>query len=405
MSRGRTLALVLAGAIGAVLIILALRRNALPDIPFAKVTREAITSTLTTNGKIEPIEWASARAERPGVIKKVMVHRGQNVASGAALIELDTRDANAQLSSAEAQIAQAQAQQQALLQGGSGVERAQIENDLQRARLDLESARHNAEAVDRLVAKQAAPETELTSARQRVEQLQIQVQGLEERRKALVSSTDKDIAEAHLQQAFASANLARSNLALSSVRAPIGGTVYQFDLRIGAFVNAGDLVADIGKLSRVRVTVYVDEPELGRVRINSPVTITWDAVPQRQWKGVVDRLPTQIIALGTRQVGEVGCIIDNPDNDLLPGTNINAEIVSSAVKLGLTIMRSALRREGTQNGVLVLAGDHLEWRPVELGISSYAKVQVVSGLNEGDSVALTSDKPIKSGTKVQPVYP
>jgi len=55
--------------------------------------------------------------------------------------------------------------------------------------------------------------------------------------------------------------------------------------------------------------------------------------------------------------------------------------------------------------VLVLAGDHLEWRPVELGISSYAKVQVVSGLNEGDSVALTSDKPIKRGTKVQPVYP
>jgi HlyD family secretion protein len=405
VSRGRTLALVLAGAIGAVLIILALRRNAPPDIPFAKVTREAITSTLTTNGKVEPIEWASARAERPGVIKKVMVHRGQNVASGAALIELDTRDANAQLANAEAQIAQAQAQQQALLQGGSGVERAQIENDLQRARLDLESARHNAEAVDRLVAKQAAPETELTSARQRVEQLQIQVQGLEERRKALVSSTDKDIAEAHLQQAFASANLARSNLALSSVRAPIGGTVYQFDLRIGAFVNAGDLVADIGKLSRVRVAVYVDEPELGRVRINSPVTITWDAVPQRQWKGVVDRLPTQIIALGTRQVGEVGCIIDNPDNDLLPGTNINAEIVSSAVKLGLTITRSALRREGTQNGVLVLAGDHLEWRPVELGISSYAKVQVVSGLNEGDSVALTSDKPIKRGTKVQPVYP
>jgi HlyD family secretion protein len=405
VSRGRTLALVLAGAIGAVLIILALRRNAPPDIPFAKVTREAITSTLTTNGKVEPIEWASARAERPGVIKKVMVHRGQNVASGAALIELDTRDANAQLANAEAQIAQAQAQQQALLQGGSGVERAQIENDLQRARLDLESARHNAEAVDRLVAKQAAPETELTSARQHVEQLQIQVQGLEERRKALVSSTDKDIAEARLQQAFASANLARSNLALSSVRAPIGGTVYQFDLRIGAFVNAGDLVADIGKLSRVRVAVYVDEPELGRVRINSPVTITWDAVPQRQWKGVVDRLPTQIIALGTRQVGEVGCIIDNPDNDLLPGTNINAEIVSSAVKLGLTITRSALRREGTQNGVLVLAGDHLEWRPVELGISSYAKVQVVSGLNEGDSVALTSDKPIKRGTKVQPVYP
>ena len=404
MSRSRTLSLILAGAIGAVLIILALRRNAPPDIPFAKVTREAITSTLSTNGKVEPIEWASARAERPGVIKKVSVHVGQKVAAGAALVELDTRDASAQLANAEAQIAQARAQQQALLQGGSSVERAQIENDLQRARLDLESARTNAEAVDRLVTKQAAPETELTAARQRVEQLQIQVQGLEDRRKALVSPTDKDIAEARLQQALASANLARSNLALSTVRAPIDGTVYQFDLRIGAFVNAGDLVANIGKLTRVRVAVYVDEPELGRVRIKSPVTITWDAVPRRQWNGVVDRLPAQIVALGSRQVGEVGCIIDNPDNDLLPGTNINADIVSSAVKLGLTIPRSALRREANQDGVLMLVGDHLEWRPVELGISSHTKAQVVSGLNEGDSVALASDKPIKSGAKVQAVY-
>jgi HlyD family secretion protein len=405
VSRGRTLALVLAGAIGAVLVILALRRTAPSAVSFAKVTREAITSTLTTNGKVEPIEWASARAERPGVIKKVSVHRGQHVTAGAALIELDTRDPNAQLANAEAQIAQAQAQQQALLQGGSTVERAQIENDLQRARLDLESARNDALAVDRLVTKQAAPQTELNAARQRVEQLQIQVQGLEDRRKALVSPTDREIAESHLQQALATANLARSNLALSTVRAPIDGTVYQFDLRIGAFVNAGDLVANIGKLSRVRVAVYVDEPELGRVRLNSPVTITWDAVPQRQWKGVVDRLPTQIVALGSRQVGEVGCVIDNPDNDLLPGTNINAEIVSSAVKLGLTIPRSALRREANQNGVLVLSGDQVEWRPVELGISSYTKVQVVSGLNEGDSVALASDKPMKSGTKVQPVYP
>jgi len=403
--RGRTVALVLASAVATVLIILALRRTAPPEIPFAKAAREPIVSTLSTNGKVEPIEWASARAERPGVVKKVFVRRGQRVARGAALVELETRDASAQLASAEAQIAQARAQQQALALGGSPVERAQIENDLQRARLDLEAARRNAEAVDRLVAKQAAPETELTAARQRVEQLQIQVQGLEDRRTALVSATDKEIAEAHLDQALASANLARSNLALSTVRAPIDGVVYQFDLRIGSFANSGDLVANIGKLDRVRVVVYVDEPELGRVRLNAPVTITWDAVPDRQWKGAVDRLPTQIVALGTRQVGEVGCVIENPDNDLLPGTNINAEIVSSAVKLALTVPRSALRREGSENGVLALAGDHLEWRPVKLGVSSYTKVEVLSGLNDGDSIALPNEKPIKSGTKVSPVYP
>jgi HlyD family secretion protein len=403
--RTQTLALVLAGAIAAVMIILALRRAAPPSLPFAKVNREPIVSTLSTNGKVEPIEWASARAERPGVIKRVFVHRGQRVSNGAALVELDTHDANAQLASAEAQIAQAQAQQQALIQGGSSVERAQIENELQRARLDLEAARVDVAALERLVAKQAAPQTELTAAHQHVEQLELQVEGIERRRQALVSTTDKDVAEARLQQAMASANLARSNLALSTVRAPIDGTVYQFDLRVGAFVNAGDLVANIGKLERVRVLVYVDEPELGRVRLNSPVTITWDAVPDRQWKGVVDRLPTQVVPLGTRQVGEVACIIENPGNDLLPGTNINAEIVSSAVTLALVIPRAALRREGSQNGVLVLTGDHVEWRPVKLGISSYTKVQVLSGLNEGDSIALPSDRPVKSGSKVGAVYP
>ena len=405
MTRGRTVALILAGAIAALLIVLALRRTAPPEIPFAKAAKGPIVSTLSTNGKVEPIEWASARAERPGAIKKVAVRRGQHVTRGAVLVELDTRDANAQLATAEAQIAQAQAQRQALLQGGSPVERAQIENDLQRARLDLEAARRDAEAVDRLVTKQAAPQTELTSARQRVEQLQIQVQALEDRRKALVSTTDKEIAEARLQQALASANLARSNLALSTVRAPIDGVVYQFDLRIGSFVNAGDLVAEVGKLERVRVAVYVDEPELGRVRLSAPVLITWDAAPNRQWKGTVDRLPTQIVALGTRQVGEVGCVIENPDNDLLPGTNINAEIESSAMQLALTIPRSALRREGSENGVLVLVEDHVEWRPVKLGISSYTRVQVLSGLNEGDSIALPNDRAIKSGTRVSPVYP
>ena len=59
------------------------------------------------------------------------------------------------------------------------------------------------------------------------------------------------------------------------------------------------------------------------------MTITWDALPGHQWKGEVDKLPTQIVPLGTRQVGEVGCVIENPDRDLLPNANINADIQAS----------------------------------------------------------------------------
>ena len=78
----------------------------------------------------------------------------------------------------------------------------------------------------------------------------------------------------------------------------------------------------IGKLERVRVNVYVDEPDLGRVTRGLPVSIAWDALPGRSWKGEVDKTPTQVEALGSRQVGQVICVIENPNRDLLPGTNV-----------------------------------------------------------------------------------
>ncbi|HOK47431.1 MAG TPA: efflux RND transporter periplasmic adaptor subunit, partial [Bryobacteraceae bacterium] len=97
--------------------------------------------------------------------------------------------------------------------------------------------------------------------------------------------------------------------------------------RRGSYVNTGDTVAEIGELGTLRVRVYVDEPELGRVAEGMPAVITWDAMPERQWKGTVEKMPTQIVALGTRQVGEVIVTIENADQSLLPGTNINAEII------------------------------------------------------------------------------
>ena len=187
------------------------------------------------------------------------------------------------------------------------------------------------------------------------------------------------------------------------VRAPIAGTVYQFDLKPGAYLSAGDLVASIGQLDRVRVKVFVDEPDLGRVARGKAVVITWDAVPGKQWKGVVDKTPTQIEALGTRQVGEVLCVIDNPNNELLPGTNVNVEINTEAVASALTIPKEAVRRELGQAGVFALAGNALTWKKITLGVANTTRTQV-EGLTENDAVALPSDKPLKDGMVVAPRF-
>jgi len=185
----------------------------------------------------------------------------------------------------------------------------------------------------------------------------------------------------------------------------LAGVLYQFDIRQGAYLNPGDLVGSVGRLNQVRVIVYVDEPDLGRVSKGMAVTISWDALPGRHWKGTVEKTPSQIVPLGTRQVGEVNCIIDNPDATLIPGTNINAEITSQVVESTVTIPKEVMRRQGAQAGVFKLQGDRIVWQPVKTGAASVNRIQVLEGLNDGDAVALPVDRPLTSNTQVKPIFP
>lgn len=381
------------------------RRTAPPDVPFTKVTRETITSTLSTNGKVEPFEWVSARAEREGPIVAVRVEKGQPVGKGTLLVELDSTDAKAELVAAESRITQIQAQLAVLKGGGRQRDIADLQNEEAKARQDVEIARKEVDSLSRLVEKKAATPYERDRARERLEQAELALQSLARRKAALVSQGDVTVAEAQLKDAESAAALARRRIGFGVVRAPLAGTVYQLDARKGGYVNAGDVVAQIGMLDRVKVTVYVDEPELGRVAKSMPVKITWDAQPARQWTGTVDKTPTEIVTLGTRHVGEVVCIIDNPGHELLPSTNVNVEVKSQTVEGAVSIPKEALRREGSQVGVYVLEGETITWRPLRLGVASVTRTQVLEGLKEGDSVALPTERTLKSGMAVHPVSP
>jgi RND family efflux transporter MFP subunit len=183
----------------------------------------------------------------------------------------------------------------------------------------------------------------------------------------------------------------------------MSGMLYALEVRPGDYVQPGQLIARAGRLDQLRVILYVDEPELGRVAEGMPVTITWDAQPGRKWKGKVEGLPLQVTPFGTRQVGEVVSVIENPDLSLIPGTNVNAEIRSRTVENALTLPKEALRREGDETGVLLLQGDKVIWRPVKLGAASVTHVEITNGLNAGDRVALPVDVQLRNGDAVRPV--
>ena len=376
------------------------RKNAPPQVKFTRVKRETLVSTLSTNGKAEPFEWQAVHAETAGLVSEVAVREGQRVAKGAALAAIVDPSLAADVAAGEAKAAEARANLAALEAGGKPAELAGIENNQARARFDLQQHQKEYDTLRRLAEKQAAVPVDVEAAHDKVRQSEIEIEGLENRRKSLVDRTEVAAARARLQDVEVALNLARQRARLNTLLAPMAGEIYSLAVRPGAYLNVGDAAANVGRLDRLRVRVYVDEPELGRVAEGQPVTITWDALPGKQWRGTVERKPGSIQALGSRQVGEVICSIENPGRELVPGANVNAEIRTAVVEGALVVPKETLRHDAQGDYVFALSGETVARRPVKKGASSVTVVQVVEGLAEGDAVALPSDVPLKSGARV-----
>ena len=379
------------------------RKSAPPKINFTRVNRTTLVSTLPTNGKIEPFEWQPIRAERAGILGGVSVREGQTVTKGQTIAWISDPALQSDIQAGEARTAEAQANLAALETGGKPAELADIDSSLKQAQLQLQQQQKDASALEHLVQKQAATPADAEAARQKVLQSQTEIQGLEKRRESLVSKSDVAAARARLQDAQTALDLARERAARGVVRAPMAGVLYGLDVRTGGYVNPGDLLANVGNLDRLRVRVYVDEPELGRVAESEPVTITWQALPAKKWDGKVERKPTSIQALGTRQVGEVICWIDNPQHELIPGTNVDIVIRTATVENALVIPKTTLRHDAGGDFVFLLKDDAVERRPVTTGISSISQIQIASGLAEGDEIALPSETSLKPGDRVTAV--
>ena len=187
---------------------------------------------------------------------------------------------------------------------------ADIDSQMNGAQHDLREVATKDEQVQRLVDKHAADGADHREAPG--DGAQLHINSLNEKRKAMAQSASaiNAAAKARLDDAEAAARLAQIQIDQSMVRAPIDGTMYEFNLKPGAYLNAGDKIGLIGKLDRVRVIVFVDEPDLGHVKIGLPVSITWDAIAGREWTGLVDKMPTEIKERGTRKGGRGACVID-----------------------------------------------------------------------------------------------
>lgn len=405
--RNRTLLFLLIAGIVAFILVSISGRQPIAEISAMQPVRENIVSSISSNGKVEPISPFVIRAQSDTFVDRLHVTEGQNVKKGQLLLELNVKEAAAQLAQAKSKLLHAEDNLQAAKSGGRADEAAKITGDLAKAQAEKDRLQRNHDSLERLVAQSAATKDELATNDLALVKAQSEITRLTAVKKEFDRQVGLDGSQGFysVQQAQSDVAALEDKVRQGKIYAPSDVTVYSMPVRAGDFVKTGDLLLEMADLHEVRVRVFIDEPEMGGLEVGLPVKITWDALSSRVWQGKTETVPKQVVARASRSVGEMLCSVENQKLELLPNTNVNVRINSKERQNVVAVPRGAVESESGQKFVfLVRPGvgqSTLEKRPIQVGIADATNYEVVSGLQEGDIVALPGDVDFKDGMKVR----
>src|SRR6202049_1182224 len=389
----------------AVVLFASLSRD--PAVPVRAVTaqRGTIRSVVSTNGKVEPLQNFEAHAPLGTTVRNLLVREGDHVKKGQLLVQLNDAKARSQAAQAQAQVLTAEADFSGIQSGGNREELLTLESQIVKARTESETAQRNLDALRRLREQNAASPGEVRNAEDQLKRANADLNLLLQRQKNRYSKPEITRVEAQKSEAQAAYTAADDLLSQLNIRAPFDGIVYSLPVLPGAYLNPGDLVLQEADLSKVRVRAFVDEPDVGRLAPGERIEVTWDAMPERIWKGAVSVIPAVIKLHGTRNVGETTCVVDTSDFKLLPNINVGVTIVTAEHRDVLTVPREAIRLDDSKPYIYQIVNNELQRRYVQTSISNLTQVEITAGLPENALVALgpTNSKPLHNGSGVKGV--
>ncbi len=364
--------------------------------------RQSLSWSITSNGKVEPVEPHVIQAQITTFIEKVSVKEGQTVSRGKTLLTLDATESRSELAHMKELLVAAEDERRVALSGGAPDEIAQLENDLAKTNSEIARLRRQGESLERLYARQAATRDEIDQNKIALQRAEADKRLIEQKKDAIQQRSKLQAERAALRadEARHSIRFLEEKLNSARVIAPVPGTLYSLPARGGTFVHTGDVLAEVADLSRVRARAFVDEPELGSLKAGQTVEITWDALPNRMWAGQVEQLPKTIVARGSRNVGEVLCSVSNEQAELLPNTNVNVRIRIAEHENALTIPRATVRTEGDKRFVFVVDAGHLRKQQVTVGISNAKDYEILGGITDNDLIALPGNSELHEGQAV-----
>jgi HlyD family secretion protein len=194
-------------------------------------------------------------------------------------------------------------------------------------------------------------------------------------------------------------------LSESIVRAPIDGVILQKYVEEGQIiasgvsnVGGGTPIVDIADMSSVHIEAGIDEIDIGKVQVEQPAMVVADAYPELKFRGKIVRIAPEAKIEQNVTLFDVIVEVENTDGKLKSGMNTSIEITIVKKEEVLLVPAIALQMpkspEGPPNERAVLLKQNGEFRPhpVEIGLSDFKQVEIVSGLAEGSvlGVPMTS---------------
>ena len=202
-----------------------------------------------------------------------------------------------------------------------------------------------------------------------------------------------------------------------TITAPISGTIIEKDAKVGDAVKAGDTLCIVYDLSYLEMSINVDELQISSISVGQQVQITADAVPDKTYVGTVTRVSMKGASNGGTTTYPVTIRIDDTDG-LRPGMNANAEIVVAEAKNALVVPNAAVVRgsyvlvtkdspSAANADTTMEAPEGFVYVPVKTGVSDDDYTQIVSGIQEGDTIgydpsSVSSDSYYDNGGYIMP---
>jgi RND family efflux transporter MFP subunit len=359
-----------------------------PPAAVARVERRTIANTLKISGEFKPFQDVDVHAKVAGYIKAIYVDVGSHVKQGQTLAILEVPELAAQLAGADAAVRRAN-------------------EEIGRALGDLERAKSSHAAAHLAFRRlsDAAKTREGLVAQQEIDDAQ--AKDLESEAQVASAKAALSAAQQELDVAKANQNQVKALSDYTRITAPFAGVITARYADTGALVAAGTSasaqalpVVRLAQVSVLRLVLPIPESVAAQIRLQDPVKVHVQALNQ-DIQGRVSRFADSLDQQTRTMETEIDC--ENRDGRLMPGMYTESELSLHQKSHALTLPVEAVVRNGDDATVLAVNSQNvLDERHVKLGLEDNARVEVLSGLSEGDRVVIGNRSQFRSGQKVQP---